>query len=124
MAIEYTVTMFKCEYRCGKYSRNRRFIEGHEQYCWRNPDLKTCKTCQYEVYYTDTSGTAHGYTEPEWYYRNCSHPVKDAQDNIQNGLDAVYHKVEQDNKDFPGMYGVHIPPIVNCEYWKQKKANT
>ena len=121
MPIEYQVTMYKCKYRCGKYSRSKRFIQGHERHCWKNPALRTCKTCQYENYFPDSSGTTqlgdYAITEPDWWERHCEHPSRgDIRDNIEAAIDAIYAKVELDNPD-----NAQIPPVVDCPYWEGKE---
>ena len=113
MPIPYTVTMYKCKFGCGKYSRSQKFIAGHEVVCWKDPKNRTCKTCKYEVYYSDSGVDIRAIPsrmEPEWYVRECSHP--DAH-KIDNDLAAAY--------DASGIDGEqHIRPVINCSLWEQR----
>lgn len=117
MPIAYQVTMYKCQHRCGRHSRNERFIAGHERLCWKNPKRKTCKTCIYEKYYTDSAGDVFGdgrYIEPEWYERTCKHPDAHLVEPI---LDEIYEDLQKRNPGKGAMYGIQIPPVVDCPLW-------
>ena len=39
------ITVYECEYGCGRYLKTKKCIENHEKRCFFNPVMKACATC-------------------------------------------------------------------------------
>jgi hypothetical protein len=123
MPIPYQVTMYKCSHRCGKYSRNEKFIAGHEPHCWKNPARRTCKTCIYENYFSDSAGyITDAIVEPPWWERHCDHPDFDEDHPIQNAINEIYDALGKEHPGNLNLYCIQIPPVVDCQYWTKKET--
>lgn len=95
MPIEYKT--YGCKFKCGfRHTSKLSKIEEHEIVCWYNPENKTCKTCKYEVYYTDLYG------EQKWKVRSC----------MINSIDEFWHRVK------------YIEPNTRCKDWVNKKGDS
>lgn len=123
MPIPYPVTLYGCPFKCGhRHVRNEKLMIAHEARCWRNPTNRTCKTCRHESYYTDSAGDIYGdgrYVEPDWYERVCSQP-DGAGDSL---VESAYEHVQAQHPDNPNLYGVQIPPVVDCPFWEATIAD-
>ncbi len=117
MPIEYRT--FGCKFKCGRnHSQRKKTIEAHEAQCWYNPENRTCKTCKFEDYFSDTSGTSFSggwHTEPDWWIRACK------RGDGEPAIAAIYKKLEADNPDNTKLYGVQIPPVSGCEFWEAEQ---
>lgn len=50
----YEVKAFHCSF-CKKYSTSKSRIKSHEKECFKNPETKSCATCDYfKAHYTPT----------------------------------------------------------------------
>ena len=116
MPIPYEVTLYGCQFKCGhRHVSNRKFMEAHEERCWRNLVNRTCKTCRHEGYLSDSAGDVFGdgrFIEPLWYERSCK------SGDGEHLIDAIYDALSERHVDNPNMYGVQIPPVTDCPYWE------
>lgn len=37
-----------CDFKCGRVSPDRKWIEKHELTCFKNPARRACKTCEHD----------------------------------------------------------------------------
>lgn len=117
MPIPYQVTLYGCTFKCGhRHVRNLKLMQAHERRCWWSPANRTCKTCKHEDYHTDSAGDVYGdgrYVEPDWYERGC----EIGKDVL---IDPIYDALHTANPDNPHLYGVQIPPVEGCPFWRQR----
>lgn len=38
-----------CDFKCGRVCSDKKWIEKHEQTCFKNPARRACKTCKHDV---------------------------------------------------------------------------
>lgn len=119
IVIEYQVTLYGCEFKCGhRHVKNKKLMEAHERRCWKNPANRTCKTCRYEDYFDDSAGYVEAVhmSEPSWWCRNCEHP--DSEGGTNDAIDAIYAELTKNHPDNTRLYGVQIPPVLDCPMWE------
>lgn len=93
------IIKYGCGFRCGHVSFHK--IEqaiAHEKECWKNPDSKTCETCNNKTY------QFNGDSEYPQYMRGCLHPKMD------KFFDDLDDKLRAGN-------GKHVKPVFNCPNW-------
>jgi hypothetical protein len=81
---------------------------------YEDDGVEICMTCRHEKYYSDSSGVSFSggwQCEPEWWVRKCQHPDPEARAQV----DEIYDEVFPDGGT---KYGVHIPPVVGCQWWE------
>ncbi|MFA6509975.1 MAG: hypothetical protein WCV62_05920 [Candidatus Peribacteraceae bacterium] len=54
------VSMFACEFRCGRVSAKHDPVAKHEPTCFLNPARRACKTCKHEQFFDDGRNCAAG----------------------------------------------------------------
>ena len=93
MPIEYTITKYKCKFRCGFSNRSQGIVEEHEARCWKDPEKRSCVSCKHNRFDLRYQPTEFEYARP---YREC-----------MEGHD-VPEEDEQGN----------MPPALNCPFWE------
>lgn len=84
----------------------------HEAICWKNPALKTCKTCKNEVYeYIDSDEPIDPTDDFLGFY---SKPKRSCLD------ETAAKMIEQEYQTLVNGKNDHIKPIVNCPFWESK----
>ena len=44
-----TTPRWGCDFKCGRVTRDKKWIEKHEQTCFKNPARRACKTCKHDI---------------------------------------------------------------------------
>lgn len=89
------VTKYRCVHKCGAKALGKEsHMAAHEKHCWKNPENKTCKTCNNEVYGFDGS----------FAHRGCE-------------IQALSDFLEKNHDHLKGQNFGHIRPVFNCENW-------
>ena len=110
------VTKYLCQHKCGhKAMSKEKDMARHENTCWFNPELKTCKSCKFEYYIknTETHDELEGCHSEKWMERDCRHPVI----IIDH---ALFEKLLKERQYFQPKSQFHINPIINCPFWESK----
>jgi hypothetical protein len=106
MPIPYKTTRYGCQHRCGTRRRNTvQKAEMHEAICWKNPALKTCRTCKNEIY--DCHIEDLGDTFSSLMVRSC----KD---------EAASIMIQQEYANLLDEKTGNVKPVVNCPFWESK----
>ena len=98
------IIKYTCAFKCGARAKSTiRQANVHESVCFKNPENKTCTTCNHEIYNMDGDGFR------EWMNRECKHP-KGSEEFDELHEKSGYHTTP----------AIHINPVRNCPYWETK----
>jgi len=110
------IAKYLCQYKCGhKAMSKEKDMVMHEETCWFNPKLRTCKSCKFEYYIKNKECHDELESRPTetWMERDCRHPT----------IMLDYSKFERLLKEkqyFQPKSQFHINPIVKCPFWESK----
>lgn len=74
------IKAYLCDFKCGnKACTSRAAVVKHEKICFRNPEMRACRTCEHLVKDSDTVYNPHhggdpGSTDYEETFYWCDHP--------------------------------------------------
>ena len=106
---------YLCQFKCGHRAMSKeKHMVMHEETCWSNPKLRTCKSCKHEDYkkIVERHDEIAGCPNETWMERGC--------------LKINYDKFEELLKEyqpFQRKEQFYINPIVNCPHWESKSLN-
>lgn len=91
------VTRYTCQFKCGKKATaDIKIMQAHEDnYCFKNPENKTCATCINAIYESDSDD----YTW--WHGRGCK-------------IDILNEFLEEVQDDLTLEPSKHIKPLFHC----------
>lgn len=91
------ITKYTCQFKCGhKALSDVKRMEAHENnFCFKNPENKTCATCVNAIYESDSDD----YTW--WYGRGCK-------------IDILNEFLEEVQEDLTIEPSKHIKPLFHC----------
>jgi len=128
------VTKYLCDYRCGHKAMNKKGdMEAHEKTCWKNPELKTCRSCKhYSFHYGDPEMDdcrmdECGNKEAGETLEIC---IADQERSHKEKFDIKIKEWEEEKKGILGFLMGEKPvyyslewfaPVINCPFWEIKK---
>jgi len=107
------VIKYTCEFKCGTKAKGTLpMIRSHEAVCFKNPERKTCSTCEHEIYYKDGEDhhEIHGIVTESWMVRGCKKLTDEQYSHLQ--------ETQEWHSEKPVF---HILPVVLCPHWEKKQ---